>query len=217
MQFSSFFEKKPTIPLVFIIFLAVIGFFSEQIDLYVSSYFFKENMFYLKDRKIFYMMNHIIPAILVLVSFVFLALWIFKKIDKKKMSFVFGSMLVGPLLITNAFFKNFWGRARPYEISNFSGEKNFSHAFIPSNQCSWDCSFISGHTAVAIWTLSLALIFPKKYRSFAIICSLIFTLLVATTRVVQGYHFLTDVLFAGVVNFYVVWAFYYSVYVEKKD
>ncbi len=217
MQLYKFFEKKPKISLFFIIALALIGIFSEQIDLYVSNFFFKENMFYLKDRRAFYAINHIIPALLVLVSFSFLALWLLKKIDKKKMSFVFGSMLVGPLLITNAFFKNFWGRARPYEVLNFSGEKNFSHAFIPSNQCSWDCSFISGHTAVAIWTFSLALICPIKYRTFAILCAFLFTLLVATTRVVQGYHFFTDVLFAGVVNFYVVWSFYYSVYVEKKD
>ncbi|MFV0625860.1 MAG: phosphatase PAP2 family protein [Alphaproteobacteria bacterium] len=216
MNLYKIFEHKPKIPYILGILLIGVGLFSKQIDLYLSGLFFKDDIFFLKDQKFFYIPNHIVPAVLVSVAFLFVVLWFFHKVDKQKMIFVFGSMFVGPLLITNAFFKSMWGRARPFDISNFNGEKSFSHALIPSNQCTWDCSFISGHTAVAIWTLSLALLCPLKYRNVAIFCSLLFTVIIGTTRIVQGYHFFSDVFFSGILNFYVVWFFYHSVYLKKK-
>ncbi|MDD4555943.1 MAG: phosphatase PAP2 family protein [Alphaproteobacteria bacterium] len=216
MKLYERFEKKPTLPLTFGLGLILVGLFSEQIDLFFSRIFFKEDLFHLKDNEIFYALNHVLPVSLVLLSFIFLLLGLFQKIERKKMIFLFGSMLTGPLLITNALFKTMWGRARPFQIIEFNGDKHFSSALIPSDQCSWDCSFVSGHTAVAMWTLSLALLCPVKYRNLAIIFSLFFTVLVGMSRIVQGYHFFSDVLFAAVINFYVVWFFYTSVYLEKK-
>lgn len=94
-------------------------------------------------------------------------------IDNRVVLLTSGTMLVGPFLIVNGIFKTFWGRARPRDIDLFGGSKAFSLPLEISNQCAWDCSFMSGHTAVAFWLLAPALLAPKKFRSFAVAAALL--------------------------------------------
>lgn len=75
----------------------------------------------------------------------------------------FGNHAGWTFLIVNGIFKTFWGRARPRDIDLFGGSKAFSLPLEISNQCAWDCSFMSGHTAVAFWLLAPALLAPKSF------------------------------------------------------
>lgn len=215
---ADFFDSKPRISIYLIIFLFLLIAISPMLDIWVSSLFFDDG-FYLKDKPYFMPINKGIPEFLVLVAVMFCGFWGLgilrgKKwlfgIDTKKTILVGGSMFFGPALIVNGMFKSLWGRARPLAITDFGGDKDFSPAMVVSDQCHLDCSFVSGHTAVAFWAISLALLAPKKYRNLAVSFAIFFGLLTAFVRVAQGYHYFTDVFFSAIINFYIVWYLYYK-------
>lgn len=144
-------------------------------DIYVSSLFYDGGHFLLEDNFLGNLIRRGIPELIVLSAAVIFAVWLYGKIscrvcggiDNRVVLLTSGTMLVGPFLIVNGIFKTFWGRARPRDIDLFGGSKAFSLPLEISNQCAWDCSFMSGHTAVAFWLLAPALLAPKKFRFFA--------------------------------------------------
>lgn len=106
--------------------------------------------------------------------------------------------LVGPLLLVNGVFKEHWGRARPSQVVEFGGTKEFTRAAIPANQCARNCSFVSGHASVGFYFLALAFVWPHR-RMLWLGIGTAAGLLVGLVRIVQGGHFLSDVVFAGIV------------------
>lgn len=215
MYKKTFLEEKPRISIVFLLSLFFVIAISPYLDIVFSDLFFDDYQgFFLKDKWYFSIINKGLPELLVLIAVIFGGFWVlgilrgkkwFFGIDSKKTLLVSGSMFLGPLLIVNGIFKTLWGRARPMDILEFGGDKLFSPAMVISNQCTRDCSFVSGHTAVAFWTLSLALLFPKKYRNMAVTIAFLFGVFVGMVRIVQGYHYFSDVLFSAVINIYIIW------------
>ena len=124
-----------------------------DIDLYVSSLFYDNGHFVLEKDILGNLIRKGIPELIVLSAVIIFVVWLYGKkkhkvvwkIDNKIMLLTFGTMFLGPILIVNGIFKSFWGRARPQDILQFGGDKLFSLPFEISNQCSWDCSFMSGH------------------------------------------------------------------------
>lgn len=179
-----------------------------NIDLSLSRRFYNDGQFVWQDNAVAKVMGKGIPEVLVGVAVVIFLLWLAGKISHKDyfgintkvMLLTSGTMFLGPILIINGIFKSFWGRARPRDVVQFGGDKLFTPPLEISDQCQWDCSFMSGHTAVAFWTLSLALLAPKKYRSLAISAVLVFGAAMAVVRIGQGAHFFSDVLFSALVN-----------------
>ena len=177
-----------------------------DIDLYVSSLFYDNGHFVLEKDILGNLIRKGIPELIVLSAVIIFVVWLYGKkkhkvvwkIDNKIMLLTFGTMFLGPILIVNGIFKSFWGRARPQDILQFGGDKLFSLPFEISNQCSWDCSFMSGHTAVAFWLVAPALLVSKKYKPLTVGAALVFGCLTAMFRIGQGAHFLTDVLFSAV-------------------
>ena len=55
----------------------------------------------------------------------------------------------GPVFTVQMFCKNLFGRARPETILEFGGTQVFSPAFFMTNECTFNCSFVSFHTAIA--------------------------------------------------------------------
>jgi lipid A 4'-phosphatase len=111
--------------------------------------------------------------------------------------FLFLSLLIGPGLIANALFKENWGRARPRQILEFGGTQGFSPPLLLADQCPSNCSFVSGDASMAFALLALALLAPK-WRGVAISSALIFGFWIGLVRIVQGAHFFSDVIFAGI-------------------
>ena len=187
-----------------------------DIDLYVSSLFYDNGHFVLEKDILGNLIRKGIPELIVLSAVIIFVVWLYGKkkhkvvwkIDNKIMLLTFGTMFLGPILIVNGIFKSFWGRARPQDILQFGGDKLFSLPFEISNQCSWDCSFMSGHTAVAFWLVAPALLAPKKYKLLTIGAALAFGCLTAVFRIGQGAHFLTDVLFSAVLMLVLIWFVY---------
>ena len=108
-------------------------------------------------------------------------------------------ILIGPLGLVNGLFKSYWGRARPWEVSVFGGDKAFSPAWVISDQCEFNCSFTSGEGAAAATTALLIafLAWPKlatRGRWWLGAGLSAFLLLTAGLRVLVGRHFISDTL-----------------------
>jgi len=106
-------------------------------------------------------------------------------------------MLLGIGLVVHAAFKEQWGRPRPYELQVFAGEHAYVPALRPTGHCRGNCSFVSGHAATGFALLSLAMFAPRSRRRRWFVWAVGSGLLIGAGRMLQGGHFLSDVLFAG--------------------
>ncbi len=107
------------------------------------------------------------------------------------------SALTAPVLVVNLILKSFWGRARPDQIVEFGGNQDFSPAFFISDQCSTNCSFVSGDVAAAFSLLALAVVIRRR-RAFWVSLVVVFGTVIAMTRMAQGAHFLSDTIYGGI-------------------
>lgn len=131
------------------------------------------------------------------------------RLDRKALIFLITAMVVGPGLIANTVLKDHWGRARPYQIVEFGGARQFTPAPVPAEQCERNCAFVSGHAAVGFALVGFALLLPfGGRRKAAIAAALGFGALVGFARIAAGRHFLSDVVYAGLIVFATSWVLY---------
>ncbi|MGB1027950.1 MAG: phosphatase PAP2 family protein [Rhodospirillaceae bacterium] len=152
-----------------------------------------------------------VPALLYGILLFLALLWLLSKLvgpplgwfTGRHLTFLAGSLFLGPGVIVNLILKEYWGRARPSQILDFGGSQDFTPAILIADQCQSNCSFVSGHAALGFWAVALALILPKclpaALRQSALIAALVFGAGVGLARIVVGAHFLSDVLFSGII------------------
>lgn len=119
-----------------------------------------------------------------------LSLW------RRQYGFLFTTIILGPGLIANLIFKEHWGRARPRQIIEFGGTQDFTPPLFMTDQCDTNCSFVSGDASMGFALLAVTLILPWGRKLF-VPTALLFGFFIGGIRMVQGAHFLSDVLFAG--------------------
>jgi lipid A 4'-phosphatase len=112
---------------------------------------------------------------------------------------------LGPGLIANTIFKDHWSRSRPMDITQFGGADRFTPWWDPRGPCPNNCAFIAGEPSGAFWTVAPAVFAPPQWRLLAYGGALAFGALDGFLRIIGGGHFFTDVVFAGVFMFLVVW------------
>lgn len=121
-------------------------------------------------------------------------------------AYLLAVLVVAPGLLTNTVLKDHWGRARPSHTVEFGGKKTFTPALIISDQCDHNCSFVCGHAAMAFTPVALAFVLrTRRQRRIALAAGLGFGALVGVVRIIEGGHFLSDVLFAGLLVYGVSW------------
>jgi lipid A 4'-phosphatase len=126
-------------------------------------------------------------------------LWRF---DRKALLFIAFSTALGPGLLVNTVLKDHWGRARPVQIEAFGGPHHFTPAPLPAAECVRNCSFVSGHAALAFSLVAFAfLLRPGSPRRRGVGAALALGGVVGLVRIAQGAHFLSDVVFAGLLVF----------------
>jgi lipid A 4'-phosphatase len=108
--------------------------------------------------------------------------------------FLLIALAVGPGLTVNSLFKDHWGRARPATITQFGGDKRFSPAFVPSDQCVRNCSFPAGDPAAGFYFVAAAFLVPPRRRRRAMAGAVALGALIGIVRIAQGGHFLSDVV-----------------------
>jgi len=120
-------------------------------------------------------------------------------ITGRHMAYLVATLLIGPGLIVESILKPVWGRARPKDITVFGGEAAYTWPWIPAQECVGNCSFASGHAAIAFWVTAYAFILPAAWRARALFGAVVFGLLMGLVRIAQGGHFLSDIVAAGFV------------------
>ena len=126
----------------------------------------------------------------------------------RSMVFLLGTLALAPGVLANGVLKEHWGRPRPIEVREFTGSDAFVPWWDPRGACDQNCSFISGEGAGAFWTLAPAALAPPPVRAAAYTAALAFGATVGTMRIAVGGHFFTDVAFAGVFTFLIIWVAY---------
>lgn len=114
-------------------------------------------------------------------------------------------LALGPGLIVNGILKETVGRPRPHQIIDYGGRNHFAAVGtlgeIPRNS-----SFPCGHASMGFYLMLPGLLLARRHKNRAAARWLILGLgtggLIGLSRIVQGDHFLSDVLWSGVVIYY---------------
>ncbi len=193
--------------IIMTILAGVIFFVFPQIDLSVSAFFFKNEHFYLAKAPFVKFIYNYAPLLAVLTGiFAFFAtiFMTIKKIDllfgfrRKIYLFMFLALLVGPALIVNLVLKENFGRARPRNIVEFGGNKEFTKPFSMSNQCEKNCSFVSGHSSAGFYFCTLSLIFLGRKKRLVFWGGILLGTIIGFIRIIGGGHFASDIYFSFV-------------------
>ncbi len=179
-----------------------------EVDLWVSSLFYNgNNDFWLRTTEFNRVFNDYGRPILRYAGLSILALLVYRfftlPMDRLR-SLARYMFLILCVIVVNGFvihsvLKDNVGRARPKQVVEFDGSKVFTPPLLPVDQCEGNCSFVSGDAAAGYALLALAL-YATRRRKFWILASLGAGIALGTMRLINGSHFLSDILFAGVVT-----------------
>ena len=115
-------------------------------------------------------------------------------------------LLIGPGILVNASLKSLWGRPRPPQCQEFGGEMKFLPVGEWAKRSFPNSSFPSGHASVAFFLMGLGFVIsPRRpwLRRGCFIGGMVYGMAMGFTRVLQGGHFLSDVLWAGAIVYFV--------------
>ncbi len=126
--------------------------------------------------------------------------------------FLAATLALGPGLLVNVVLKDQWGRSRPIDVKQLGGAETFVPWWDPRGECPNNCSFVSGDVSGAFWTLAPAALTPLPWRALAYGAALTLGTVMAAFRVMAGGHFVSDVAFAGVFTFLVIWLMHGLIY-----
>lgn len=126
--------------------------------------------------------------------------------------FLIATMALAPGLLVNVLLKDHGGRPRPIDVKQFGGDQHFVPWWNPRGDCPSNCSFVSGDVAGAVWTIAPAALAPPHWRALAYAAALALGAGMGTIRVMAGAHFPSDVIFAGIFTFLIVWVTYAVIY-----
>ena len=208
----------------FFIFFFIFFIVFPESDIYFSSLFYENNKF-ISEKIIFIKsLRSFLKDLMILIPIVALIILLVNFLKKKSKTFLnfrvklfLIGLIIGPILgsgiIANWYFKDQWGRARPVHIIEFGGDKYFTQAFIKSNQCEKNCSWISGESSAAFSFFVGTLILKNPLFFFL---NLVLGTIVSFCRISMGGHFLSDNLFALFFMVYLAIAFKYLVIKKRK-
>jgi lipid A 4'-phosphatase len=207
---------------------AVVGLacgFYPQIDLRIAGYFYaftdaSHNMFALRvypplmlarDIGLWVGTVLILPAVLALV----IKLILRKRkllISGRAIVFLIATLALAPGLFVNVMLKDHWGRPRPIDVTQFGGDQHFAAWWDPRGDCPNNCSFVSGDVSGAFWAVAPAALAPPQWRALAYGAAFALGAGMAALRMMAGGHFFSDVVFAGVFTFLIIWIAYGLIY-----
>lgn len=173
-----------------------------QLDLLVAGLFYlPESGFYLDRQPLVYGIYKLFANIHFLVFFGLLAYWLVQRLKgkghqldaRRKALFLLLVLAIGPGLVVNEVFKSYSERARPRDVAEFGGDKIFTPLLEFRDQCSNNCSFVSGHAGMGFFFISLAWVFRQRRW---LLLGIAIGAIVGGGRIIQGAHFFSDVIFA---------------------
>ena len=133
-------------------------------------------------------------------------------ISGRAILFLTATLALGPGLLVNVVLKDHWGRSRPIDVTQFGGPEHFVPWWDPRGDCPNNCAFVSGDVSGAFWTIAPAILTPPPLRAVAVGAALTLGTGMAIMRVMAGAHFVSDVIFAGVFTFLIIWLMHGLIY-----
>lgn len=115
-------------------------------------------------------------------------------VPSRPLLFLAVSLTIGPGLVVNSLFKEWWGRPRPQDVTLFGGPDTFFPAWIPGGACPTNCSFPSGEASSSMWLIAFVFVVPIAWRRATLVAALLFALVISANRIAFGGHFFSDVL-----------------------
>jgi len=194
-----------------------------QIDIFVSSLFYSKESGFIAGGTLYEdILYHSIGYVVSMSIGIPFVIWIYNilttknllQVNKKVILYLLLVVAIGPGIIVNNILKDHWGRARPAETILFGGTKEFTPAFIISDQGGY--SFSCGHAAGAFFLIALALLAQKR-RTLWMSLAVGYGLAISYIRIAAGGHFFSDT----VVSFFIVYIttliFYGLFFKERTD
>ena len=180
-----------------------------HVDIWVSSLFYsQEHGFWLNGEPRLQLLREVILYSSVLLFLAALVLWpasardwFYTGAPPQIWGFIVALYLSGPVLIVNGVLKKFSGRARPAQIHEFGGTREFSPAFELADQCEKNCSFVSGEGSAAVVLFISVMVLlrhlpSKRYFPAIRVAAATLAVLGLFLRAAKGRHFLSDTVFA---------------------
>ena len=193
-----------------------------RLDLDISALFYarNQNLFIVNAQLwVYYLRNSARGLITLLVAPAFLAaigrvIWPRSRmlIEGRAALFLAVTLALGPGVVTNLIFKDHWGRPRPIDVTEFGGSDPFMPWWDPRGPCANNCSFVAGEPSGAFWTLAPAALAPPPLQGIAYGAALAFGVGLGAFRMAAGAHFFSDVVFAGVLMYLVVFTAHGLIY-----
>ena len=133
-------------------------------------------------------------------------------IEARAALFLIATLALGPGLLTNVILKDHWGRPRPIDVHQFGGDYRFMPWWDPRGGCPDNCSFVAGEPSGAFWALAPAALAAPELQPVAYAAALAFGAGIGVLRIAAGAHFFSDVVFAGVFMYLVIWLMHGLIY-----
>lgn len=203
--------------IVTLVFAAVVGLlfgFFPQLDLDIASLFYDPEtknfplsksfaLRYMRDAAVWIQVLLIAPSVIALLIKLVMPRakpWM----SSRAAIFLIATLALAPGLVVNVLLKNHWDRPRPVAVTKFGGSERFVPWWDPRGQCRKNCSFVSGETSSAFWTLAPAALAPAPWRFLAYTSAIAFGIGMGVVRMAMGGHFFTDIVFAGLFTFIII-------------
>lgn len=220
----------PKTPLIVTLFLFVLGIVSllfisfPNLDLEVTKCFYP---FLYKDSLAYKSYRFLLSLYVVsLVGFIFMS-WaknffpkiggkLLPKLKTKGMLFLTCALVLGPGVLSHQI-KDIMKRPRPTQITHFGGDQEFMPLFQRNvTEKNTYKSFVSGDAAVGFYLMAIFLLIPG-WRRRGLLVSLAVGLVLGVGRLCVGAHFPSDILFAGFINYALIYLLYVAFFYPKFE
>ena len=181
------------------------------------------HFFYLDQQQKFILQKHplvttfvkwYLPKVIISLFLINAFVFYKKQRDKVSLFYLMTCLVLGPGLVVNSIAKNIFERPRPLHIEQFQGKQKFRRSFqlraLTPHPSPINVSFPSGHAGIGFAFYAFAFLDARKRKQY-IILSTLMGLLVGAARIAHGKHFLSDVLFAGVLVYLTCLALHYLI------
>jgi len=134
------------------------------------------------------------------------------RVWRKVFLFIVLTAVIGPGIITNGLLKEYWGRPRPREVIEFGGRSVFEPV-LTMDPSSEGLSFPCGHATMGFLMMGGYFLLRRHRAGLArgfLLGGIVLGSLMGVARMVQGGHFFTDVIWAGLICYFVPMGLYYA-------
>lgn len=217
-------KSQPFLPLAI---LMLTGFFAAavfhqwpQIDLSTSALFYRpDGGFYLEFdpwlRGIYLFVTRATRVALVIMLAVFIlqlisrmADWrfgqekLFRRMTPYALLYLLMVLAIGPGAGIHYAIKEGFERPRPREVTEFGGKRTYLPAFTVGVE--EGKSFVSGHAAMGFYLAAFAMLARGRWRIILYSLAVVTGCGIGAVRVMQGGHFVSDIVFSGIFTLLVV-------------